>query len=525
MYRALAMGAVIFGLIVLVVLLITCDNVAVLTAIRAAARSPEIGVRLALGASRARIVFQLVVELGLVCAAAGIVGMYLAFVTARFATQFYLPVPMPFALTFKPDWRVFAFAILASSAATMLCGLVPALKTLNTDLVAIVKGTGLKPRMQSGLVTAQVTLSTALLIAAAVLAHSVIGNVSRPRSFTSDGVVMTTMALPESTYPPERRFALLRTLLDTVEQPAGVSAASIVLNVPVANNAATTPVEARANGRVARAQVNVASRGLFRTLSVPMLAGRDFLPSDDANPEAVVIVNESLARAFWSDGNPVGESLVLGSGTTVRVIGLVRDIETEPSTRRVLPMLYRPLAYEPPRTPTVLFKVPTSAATLVPLVRLRLSQLDPDIGAYNVMWLDERLDLGLVLNRVAAIAGGVLGLLALALGAFGIYGTIASVVQQRRREIGIRLALGASRLQVVQLIAIAGMRSSIAGVACGVALGALATFGLSRVVHVVAAVDLPAFAAIRGSVAGRQLGGVLRARAARESPQHHGRPA
>jgi hypothetical protein len=206
----------------------------------------------------------------------------------------------------------------------MPCGLVPALKTLNTDLVSIVKGAGLKPRMQSGLVTAQVTLSTALLIAAAVLGHSVLGNVSRPRSFASDGVVMTTMALPDSKYTPERRFALLRRLLDTVEHAAGVSATSIVLNVPVANNAATTSVEARANGHVARAQVNVATGGLFRTLSVPMLAGRDFLPSDDANPAEVAIVNESLARAFWADRNPVGETLLLGNGTSVRVIGLAR---------------------------------------------------------------------------------------------------------------------------------------------------------------------------------------------------------
>jgi hypothetical protein len=157
----------------------------------------------------------------------------------------------------------------------------------------------------------------------------------------------------------------------------------------------------------------------------------------------------------------------------------------------------------------------------MPLVRSRLSQLDPDVGAYNVMWLDERLDIGLVLNRAAAIAGGVLGLLALALGAFGIYGTIASVVQQRRREIGIRLALGASRFEVVRLISTAAMRSTLTGVAFGLTLGALATFGVSRILQGGNGGGRACVCRDRGPVSGRQLGRVFCARAARKSRQHH----
>jgi hypothetical protein len=180
-FRAVLVVALMFAVIVGVVLLITCDNIAILTTLRSAARSREMAVRLALGASRWRIVSQVVVETALLCGAAGVVATYLAFVTARFATQFYVPVPMPFALTFKPDWRVIAFAILISSVAVVLCGLVPALKTLKTDLVTTLKGTGLGQGVQAGLVVIQMALSTALLVSAGVLAHSAMtGNSQTP---------------------------------------------------------------------------------------------------------------------------------------------------------------------------------------------------------------------------------------------------------------------------------------------------------------------------------------------------------
>ena len=145
-------------------------------------------------------------------------------------------------------------------------------------------------------------------------------------------------------------------------------------------------------------------------------------------------------------------------------------------------------------TPTVLIKASADPAAILPIVRNHLSALEPDLVAYNVMRLDDRLDLAFFVNRAAALAGGVLGLLALALGSFGIYGTIASLVQRRRREIGVRLALGASRIEIVRLISTAGIRWSVIGVVVGIGLGTVATVGLSRVVRGITPVDLLAFA-------------------------------
>jgi predicted permease len=494
MYRALMAVSGMFGLIVAVVLLITCDNIAILTAIRTAVRSPEIGVRLALGASRGRIVFQLVLETALLCAVGGVIGTFAAFAAARFSTQFYLPVPMPFALTFKPDWRVIAFAVLVSFTALMLCGLMPALKTLRTDLVGIIKGDGLKTSVQSGLVTTQLTLSTALLVVAAVLAHSATANTNLARGFVSDGVVMSTIALNGAEYTAERRLALLQRLLENVERTPGVAAAAVVANVPVANNAPMPPLEVRSNGRIHRVQVNTASPRLFRTLSTPLLSGRDFQVLDDAQPASVGIVNEALGQAFWPNVNPIGQTLVTGDGQAVQVVGLVRNIAFGDVFDAAPPVLYRPLRHAVTTSPTVLLKTVGDPSSFVTLVRTRLAELDSEAAAYNVMRLDDRLNLGRVVNRAAATAGGVLGLLALALGSFGIYGTMASLAQRRHREIGIRMALGASRREIVRIISMAGLRWSAVGVGLGLGLGALALFGLSRMMRGVSASDPLAFA-------------------------------
>jgi predicted permease len=493
-FRGVLVVTLLFAVIVGVVLLITCDNIAILTTLRSAARSREIAVRLALGASRSRIVTQLVVETALLCVAAGLVATYLAFATARFATQFYVPVPMPFALTFKPDWRVLLFATLVSSIAVVLCGLLPALKTLKTDLVTTLKGTGLGQGVQAGLVVIQMALSTALLVSAGVLAHSAMTNQSRSLALVSDRVLMSTVALVGDEYTPDRRLGLIQRLLDRLERSAGVSAAAVVASVPVVNNAPPPPAIMRSEGVTRQVQVNLTSHGLFRTLAIPLLAGRDFSAGDDVAPAAVGIVNESLARAFWPGQSPVGKQLQDNTGAAVQVIGLVRDSEYGTSDDARQPFLYRPLAMAPSATPTFLFKSTGDPRTVLTLVRAALLELDPDLAAYNVMPMDDRLNLGVVLNRAAATVSGGLGLLALALGAIGIYGTMSFLVQQRQREIGIRIALGASRGDVVGQISNMGLRWAGSGLAIGLVLAGIASLGLSRVLRGVTPGDPLAFA-------------------------------
>jgi predicted permease len=495
--RGLLVVSVLFGLIVGSVLLLTCNNIAILTTFRSVARSREIALRLALGASRSRIVVQLVLETALVCAAAGVVGTYLALQAARVATQFYAPVPMPFALTFKPDWRVMLFAGLVSGFAIFVCGLVPALKVMKTDLTNALKQKTVPAGVQATLVTTQMALSTLLLVSAAVLANSAVRSANEQRGFQSHGVTMSTIALDRSEYPRERRLALIETLLERVEKSPGVASAVVVANIPAANNAPLRPLNVRGDdGRISQVQLNLISRGLFETLGVPVLAGRDFASADDRAPESIGIVNETLARAFFPGRSPVGEYLQIDQGPLVQIVGLARDSEYAPGGEPVKPFLYRPIAVNPAATPTFLMKAAGDPAAIATLVRRELAGIDPDLVAYNVMALDDRLMLGSTVSRTAAMASGGLGILALALGTVGVYGTIALLVRQRRQEIAVRLALGASSGQVRSLFARQGMAWALKGTAVGLGLAGLASLALSRAVRGVVPGDPVAFVGV-----------------------------
>lgn len=493
MLRAIAVLASVFVLIVGSVLLIACENVAILSTIRSASRSREIAVRLALGASRPRLLMQLLTESALLCTIAGVAGMMIAYQIAQYATRFYAPVPMSIALTFKLDWRVIAFAVAASTAALMLCGLMPALKAMKTDLVSSLRGTVLASGVRSSLIVTQMMLTTALLITAVVLVHSLSSSIGADQGFVSRNVVMTTTLIDGDVYRPERRLQLVETLLERIEQAPGVAAAAMIENVPLANNAPIRPVRLRSGERNALVYQNRASRGLFNTLGITLLAGRDFAVSDNTAPASVGIVNETLARTLWPGESALGKYLLGDEGTLIEVIGLVRDSKYDSIDESAKPFLYRPAALAVSTTPTFLLKPAGDPGSIVTLVRDRLTALDPDLVAYNVMTLDDRLTLGLMVNRAAAAASGGLGLLALALGAIGIYGTMSFLVQQRRREIGIRLALGATRASVMRLVTRQGLIWSLAGMAAGIGLGGVAAFGLSRVVRGVQVFDAPAF--------------------------------
>jgi predicted permease len=493
MLRVVSLLALMFGLIVGAVLLVACDNIAILMTIRSSMRRREIGIRLALGASPFRLLVQLLVESALLCTAAGFVGVYIAFATAKFATQFYMPVPMPFALTFKPDWRVAAFAIGISCAATLLCGLAPALRSLRMDVVTSLKGSALTGGVRSILVITQVTLSTALLVTAVVLAHSLTGAVTQDRGFVSDGVVMSTIAMSGEEYSPQRRLTFLEALLPRLQQVPGVSSVTIVDSVPLARNVLLTTAEWRSGPVTGVVYTNHISRGFFQTLKIPLLAGRDFTVADNVAPAVVGIVNETLAHRFWPGENPIGQHLQAGDGSVLEVVGLARDSKYESLDESPRAHLYRPMAEAPTVSPTFLIKATGDPAAVVALVRLRVAEVDPEQVPYNLMTLDDRLNLGMILNRAAAAVSGSLGLLALALGSIGIYGTMAFLAQTRQRELGVRLALGATPSSVMMLMTRQGIVWTSTGLLLGVIAGWVAAFGLSRVVHGVTVTDPLAF--------------------------------
>jgi hypothetical protein len=250
------------------------------------------------------------------------------------------------------------------------------------------------------------------------------------------------------------------------------------------NNAPLPPLVVR-NGTQQRAvQINLVSRGLFATLGIPFVGGRDFAASDDRSPASVGIVNETLARVFWPGGSALGQTLADDRGRLVQIIGVVRDSEQTPVTgEAAAPWLYRPITLDPPNSPTFLLRPSGSPHAVLGLVRTTVTTLDSEMTAYNIMLMDDRLLFGLALIRTVAVGSGAMGLLALLLGSVGIYGTMSFLAHQRRREIAVRAALGASRSQMRGLLMKQPIRWTATGFSVGLGLAMLATFGLSRLLR------------------------------------------
>jgi predicted permease len=481
--------AALFLIIVGVVLLIVCDNIAVLLFARAEARRTEIGIRLALGAGPSRIFAQLVMESFLLCVMGGLVGLYLAHLTARLLTQIYLPVPMPFALTFNLDWRVVVFVFGVVFLATVLCGIMPAMQSLRADVVHALKGTGTNgSRVRSGLIITQVTLSSALLVTAAGLAHSLLMQPAQARGFIADGVVMATINISGPAYTPQRRVAFLTTLLKQFEQDPAIAAATIVDTIPLTNNNPMSLLEVQSGGRIQPVYTSRIARGFFATLGIPLITGRDFTANDTLTSPAAGIVNEALALRFWPGAKALGQYLKTVDGSVIEVIGVAQNSKYESIDEAEKAVLYRPATQEVV-APTFLIKAKGEPSAILPLIRTRLANTDPELVPYNLMTLNERLGLSMLINRAAATLAGSMGLLVLALGAIGIFGTMSLLVQERRREIGIRMALGASSRQVKSSVTRQGMRWTATGLLLGLLGGLGALQWLSGVVYGVTAAD------------------------------------
>jgi predicted permease len=479
-----------FAVIVGVVFLIACDNIAVLYVVRSAARRREVGIRIALGARPSRLVLQFLIETLLLCAAAGVGAVTIAYAGARYLTQLYAPVPMPFALQFTFDWRVALFGVGLSSSATLLCGLAPALQAVKTDVLSSLHSlaASAKTAVRPGLIVTQVTLSTALLVAAVALAHSLTIPVAPNSGLISDGVVLSTINLPPSQTTFEQRAEVLERLLGRLEGAPGIGAVTVVDNIPVANSAPLSSENVRVDGRLQRVFTSGVSRGLFETLKIPLLAGRDFTALDGARARSVGIVNQTLARLLALGGSPVGRQIQSADGTFIEVIGVAADSQYS-AQREPMAFLYRPIALRPPAVATFMMRTSGDAAAVFAVVRSRIAEINPDLVPYNLITFNERLGLALIANRAAAALSGSLGVLVLLLGSVGIFGTMALVVQQRTRELGLRSALGASPRQLLAMVMRQGLSWTGPGLVLGIAAGVAATFGLSRVLRGIAIVD------------------------------------
>lgn len=466
---------------VAIVLVIACANVAGLLLTRAAARQKEIGVRLALGARRLRIVRQLLTEsltLALLGGGAGLlVGVGLTRWLQTLLPERYLF--LSFDLDFGLDWRVFTFTLAISLVTGVIFGLIPALQATRPDLIGTLKdgrrrGSATGGRVRGTLVVIQVALSLVLLIAAGLCVRTLENASAIDTGYDVARVLTARIDLGKQGYDQARGRLFQQQLIERVQAVPGVQAAGLAVTLPLNDGRWETGIFREGDTRRVQTFQNFVSARYLEALNIPVLAGRPFSDRDDARAPRVAIVNQTLARRLWPGVIPLGQRLTLGF--TAEVIGVAQDIKGRNLFESPGPMLYLPLSQHYQAATVVHVRTSVPPPQLVAAFRREVTALDADLPVYSIRPLDDHLTATLTPQRLLASLVTAFGLLALLLAATGLYGLLSSTVTDRTREIGIRTALGAPRGAVRRLVVAQGMRLALGGVA----LGLIAAFGLTR---------------------------------------------
>ena len=477
---------ILFGAVVLV-LLIACANVANLLLARAARREREIGIRGALGAGRWRIVRQLLTESFLLSALGGALGLFLAWWGTGWLARFG-PPDIPRLSEIAIDGRVLAFTLAASLATAVIFGLAPALRSARTNLIESLKtggaGTGAgtrRHRLRSVLVVSEVALTLILLTGAGLLVNSLFRLARIDPGFHPQGVLTFAVDLADADYTAPQAVARFDQLLDKIRHTPGVTSAAVGTTLPLSQIDVMYTgfqIAGQPTSQWHMAALNVVSPDLFRTLGVPLLAGRDFTAADNQKAPPVIIVSQSLARQFFPGQNSIGKSIKSGynAGNEMplrQIIGVVADMRRDSLTDEPLPAFYLPVGQLPSASMRFLVRSAMSAPGSVDTMRAAVWSVDRNLPVYDIRTLDQYLGLALAQRRFNASLLGLFGALAVVLSAVGLYGVISCSVGQRMHEFGIRMALGAEHFDVMRMALRQGLTLVLIGLALGLA-GALA---------------------------------------------------
>ena len=496
------------------VLLIACANVANLLLARAASRSREMAVRTALGASRGRVVRQLLTESMMLSLAGGAAGLLLA-VWGVDAIVKLSPATVPRLAETSIDARVFLFALGVSALTGVIFGLAPALQASKTDLAVSLKDGGrggsagaARTRVRAALVVSEVALSLVLLVGAGLLIKSFRQLLTTDPGYSPARVLAVTVALNTKRFADEEsRAAYFREAVARLEQLPGVEAAGLTRLLPLGRSDIFNSFQIAgrppfAPGARNGARSYTASPGYFRTLSVPLKRGRAFAASDVKNSTPVIVINEAFARQYFADQEPLGQHIVIEGPDNKplpprEIVGVVGNVRFEAFNADEVPEYYIPFEQAPaPVSQVVVRARGEDAAALAPSVRSALKEVSPDLLLWETRTMEELVGRWTAPQRFNVALLGLFAALAMMLAAVGIYGVMSYAVTQRTHEIGIRMALGARARDVLAMVVRQGMVLTLAGLGLGL-VGALAlTRLMSGLLYGVSPTDPLVFAAV-----------------------------
>lgn len=478
------------------VLLVACVNVVNLLLARSISRQKEISIRTALGAGRWHIVQQLLSESVVLAAAGGALGFTIA-IWALDSLKAFLPPDIPRIADVSPDWRVLCFTAAISLGAALLAGLLPAWRASHPNIAGAINESARgsteaarSGRTRSLLVVAEIVLALVLLASAGLLVQSFLRLQKVHPGFDPTNVITARLALPDTGYSkPEQAAAFFRKMLANVSASPGINSAAGAWWIPLSGSEIvfTFNIDERPipKSQLPIAQVNVITNDFFKTVRVPLLRGRDFNAHDDHNAPKVAIVTESFAREFFPGEDPIGKRITPngssepGDPPSREIIGVVGDLHLISLGAAPKSQIYLPHEQFGIGMMSIFVRSQMSQASLMSTLRGAIDQIDKNIPVYRIRTLPDYLSQSIAQPRLNATLVGLFALIALLLAAAGIFGVMSYAVTQRTQEIGIRLALGAQRYDVLRLIIVQGMRF----VGAGIVLGLIGVFVCTRLLQ------------------------------------------